>query len=186
MEGVWGKAAQSCGIPTVMEKGDAESFGLASIWMGDKVCERLLGKRWQGYQVIRLFQSGYIWSQHRTTTPSSQKTAPVPFVSWQKCGQNNPHFVLSLAGDFHLFSANIDGDHLNPKSVIDCRMRQVGKKLGSPSSNLLLKAWSTLNGKPLQQLRERFHFRSTPLFSSHTNIELFLTPIPLSNFSTFD
>lgn len=60
MEGVWGKAAQSCGMATVMEKGGAESFGLASIWMGDKVCEGLLGKRWQGYQVIRLFQSGYI------------------------------------------------------------------------------------------------------------------------------
>ncbi|KAI1241935.1 ZAR1-like protein, partial [Lamprotornis superbus] len=31
-----GKAAQSCGMATVMEKKDDESFGLASVWMGDK------------------------------------------------------------------------------------------------------------------------------------------------------
>lgn len=50
VEGVGGKAAQSYGMATVMEKGGAESFGSASVWMGDKVCERLLGKGWQGYQ----------------------------------------------------------------------------------------------------------------------------------------
>lgn len=52
VEGVWGKAAQSCGMSTVREKGGAESFGLASIWIGDKVCEGLLGNRWQGYRAF--------------------------------------------------------------------------------------------------------------------------------------
>lgn len=44
VEGVGGKAALSCGMATLTEKGGAESFGSASVWMGDKVCEGLLGK----------------------------------------------------------------------------------------------------------------------------------------------